>query len=170
MEVEEAMEGTNPQQASVEYGDNGELELNFGGGLLEAEQEPEASPYSAPAAYEDSPPPRLVAKATIISKVASRHLPWSQPKPAAEDTYKTSRRVLPALTSSSPCQSSALFLLATTCQQQSQARWQGCRTSVSNSSSVQPQPHAEYLCVLREYRINQCSCWHVFAQLATVKT
>lgn len=147
MEVEEAEEGTNPQQASVEYGDNGELDLNYGGSLLEAEQEPETSPHFAPAAYEESPPPRLVAKATLISKVASRHLPWSKTKPAAGDTYKTSTRMLPALTSSSPCPSSALFFPSTTCQQQYQAIRQCCCTSASNSSSVQPQPYAEHLCL-----------------------
>lgn len=170
MEVEEAMEDTNPQQASVEYGDNGELELNFGGGLLEAEQELEASPHYAPAAYEESPPPRLVAKATIISKVASRHLPWSQPKPAAEDTYKTSRRVLPAFNKPT---SLPILCIVLTCHHMSAAvsgKVARPPSSVSNSSSVQPQPHAEYLCVLQEYRTHQCSCWHVFAQLATVNT
>ena len=136
MEVEEQMEGAVPQQAFVEFVDNGELDLNYGGGLLEAEQEPETFPHSASAAYEESPPPRLVAKATIISKVASRHLPWSKTKPAAEDTDKTSRQVLPAVTSSSPCHSSALFIPATICQQRSQASWQGCRSPASNSSSV----------------------------------
>lgn len=164
------MEDTNPQQASVEYGDNGELELNFGGGLLEAEQELEASPHYAPAAYEESPPPRLVAKATIISKVASRHLPWSQPKPAAEDTYKTSRRVLPAFNKPT---SLPILCIVLTCHHMSAAvsgKVARPPSSVSNSSSVQPQPHAEYLCVLQEYRTHQCSCWHVFAQLATVNT
>ena len=151
MEVEEAMEGTDPQQATVEYG---ELDLKYNGALLEAEQEPETSPHFAPAAYEEFPPPRLVAKAILISKVASRHLPWSKTKSAARDTYKPSRRVLPALTSSSPCHSSALFFPATIFQQQSQASGQCCRSSASNNSSVQPQLHTEHLCCDNPERIS----------------
>ena len=110
MEVEEAVDGIEPQHVFAEYGDNGELDLDYGGLLAEVEQEPETTPlHSAPAAYEESPPPRLVPKATFISKLASRHLPWYRNQPAAEDTAGGSCQLL----TRTPCHS-ALFSPART--------------------------------------------------------
>ena len=69
MEVEDVGEGRGSFQVSVDYGDNGELDLDYGDLMAEAEQEPETTPlHHATAAYEDSPPLRLVAKATSSSK------------------------------------------------------------------------------------------------------
>lgn len=136
MEVEEAVEDTDPQQVFAEYGDNGELDLDYGGLLAEVEQEPDTTPvHSAPAAYEDISPPRLVPKATYTSKIASRHLPWSQTKPAAGETaggscsfnkYTSLRLLCIVLT----CHPSVSIRLR-------QAIWQCYVSPASISSSVQ---------------------------------
>ena len=69
MELEDVGEGRGSLQVSVDYGDNGELDLDYGDLMAEAEQEPETTPlHHATAAYDDSPPLRLVAKATSSSK------------------------------------------------------------------------------------------------------
>lgn len=156
------MDSTSPQHDFVQYGDSGEhgeLDLNYGGLLPEEveEQEPEASPlHRVPAAYEESPPPRLVAKATFISKVSSRHLPWSETKPAAGVICKTRRPVLPGVTSSSPCHSSALFLSFSRSLRQARSA-----TTVQLAAAAQSSLSPEHL-------VCQCLCWHVFAQLVPV--
>lgn len=135
MDVEEATDGIDPQQVFAEYGDNGELDLDYGGLLAEVEQDPETPLHSVPAAYEESPPPRLVPKATFTSKLASRHLPWSRTKPTAEDTAGGSCQLL---TRTPPCHS-ALFSHATKCQHQAQTGYWMCWViPASISSSVQP--------------------------------
>ncbi len=148
----------SPHHDFVQYGDNGEhgeLDLNYGGLLPEeVEQEPETSPlHRVPAAYEESPPPRLVAKATFISKVSSRHLPWSETEPAAGVICKTSRPVLPAVTSSSPCHSSALFLSVSRSLRQARSA-----TAVQLAAAAQSS-------LSLESHVCQCLCWHAFAQL-----
>lgn len=157
----EDVESISPQHDFVQYGDNdehGELDLNYGGLLPEeVEQEPESSPlHRVPAAYEESPPPRLVAKATFISKVSSRHLPWSETEPAAGVICKTSRPVLPALTSSSPCHSSALFLSVSRRLRQALSA-----TAVQLAAAAQSSLSLEHL-------VRQCLCWHVFTQIVPV--
>ena len=131
------MEGTNPQHAGVEYGDNGELDLNYGGDLLEAEQEPETSPHSAPAAYKESPPPRLVARPQSSAKSHQDTCPGLN-QTSSRRYLQDQQAGVASLTSLSPCYSSALFLPATICQQQSRASWQAAavRPATAAQSSL----------------------------------
>lgn len=154
----EDAESMSPQHDFVQYGDNGEhgeLDLNYGGLLPEeVEQEPETSPvHRIPAAYEESPPPRLVAKATFISKVSSRHLPWSETKPGAGVICKTSRPVLPAVTSTSPCHSSALILSVSRSLRHARSA-----TADQLAAAAQSSLSLEHL-------VRQCGCWHVSTQI-----
>ena len=145
MEVEEALDATSPQQVFAEYDDKGELDFDYGGML---EQEPETTPlHPASAAYEESPPPRLVARPQNSAKSHQGICPGLERNQQQEIRTRPADLFLSAVTSTPPCHSSALFSPATKCQHQSQAGNVAVLPQSSQQQQLSPALSMEYLSV-----------------------